>query len=118
MAEFVTPQFWVAVAEIILVNILLSGDNAVVIALACRNLSTRRRRLGIFWGVLGAIVLRIVLTFFAMTLLANPYLKLIGGALLVWIGIKLIAEDEPADHEVKASDRLLTAIWTIIVADL
>src|SRR6266568_7990164 len=108
MAEFVTPQFWVAVAEIILVNILLSGDNAVVIALACRNLATRQRRLGIFWGVMGAIVLRIVLTFFAMTLLANPYLKLVGGALLVWIGIKLIAEED-TEHNVKASDRLLAA---------
>ena len=65
MAEFTTPQFWVAVVEIIFVNILLSGDNAVVIALACRNLSGRQRRLGIFWGVVGAIVLRIILTFFA-----------------------------------------------------
>ena len=118
MADWTTPQFWISVVEIIFVNILLSGDNAVVIALACRNLSPRRRRLGIFWGVLGAIVLRIVLTFFAMTLLTNPYLKLVGGALLIWIGIKLIAEDEPADHAVKASDRLLTAVWTIIVADL
>ena len=118
MAEVGTPQFWVAVVEIILVNILLSGDNAVVIALACRNLATRQRRLGIFWGVMGAIVLRIVLTFFAMTLLANPYLKLVGGALLVWIGIKLIAEDDSGEHKVKASDRLLTAVWTIIVADL
>ena len=118
MAELGTPQFWVAVVEIILVNILLSGDNAVVIALACRNLATRQRRLGIFWGVMGAIVLRIVLTFFAMTLLANPYLKLVGGALLVWIGIKLIAEDDSGEHKVKASDRLLTAVWTIIVADL
>ena len=118
MAELATPQFWLAVVEIILVNILLSGDNAVVIALACRNLATRQRRLGIFWGVMGAIVLRIVLTFFAMTLLANPYLKLVGGALLIWIGIKLIAEDDSGEHKVKASDRLLTAVWTIIVADL
>ena len=101
-----------------MVNILLSGDNAVVIALACRNLSRRQRRLGILWGVLGAIVLRIVLTFFAMSLLVNPYLKLIGGVLLVWIGVKLIAEEEDAEHKVKASDRLLAAIWTIIVADL
>ena len=87
MAEWGAPQFWLAVFQIIVVNILLSGDNAVVIALACRNLSPRRRRQGIFWGVLGAIGLRILLTFFAMSLLANPYLKLIGGALLIWIGI-------------------------------
>src|ERR1700693_1693945 len=118
MAEFMTPQFWIAVAEIMLVNILLSGDNAVVIALACRNLSRRQRRHGIFWGVLGAIGLRIVLTFFAMSLLVNPYLKLIGGALLLWIGVKLIAEEDGSEHDVKASDRLLAAIWTIIVADL
>jgi YjbE family integral membrane protein len=68
--------------------------------------------------VLGAIVLRIVLTLFAMSLLVYPYLKLVGGALLVWIGIKLIAEEDGGDHEIKASDRLLTAVWTIIVADL
>ncbi len=79
MIELGTPQFWVAALEIILINILLSGDNAVVIALACRNLSPRQRKHGIFWGVLAAIVLRIVLTFFAVRLLANPYLKLIGG---------------------------------------
>ena len=118
MTEWGAPQFWVAVFQIIVVNILLSGDNAVVIALACRNLSKRQRRLGIFWGVLGAIGLRIVLTFFAMSLLANPYLKLVGSALLVWIGIKLIAEDDGGEHKVKASDRLLAAVWTIIVADL
>ena len=116
--EIGTPQFWLATLQIILINILLSGDNAVVIALACRNLSRRQRKYGIFWGVLGAIALRIVLTFFAMNLLRNPYLKLIGGALLVWIGIKLIAEGEDGEHDVKASDRLLAAIWTIIIADL
>src|ERR1700693_587099 len=118
MAEFMTPQFWIAVAEIMLVNILLSGDNAVVIALACRNLSRRQRRHGIFWGVLGAIGLRIVLTFFAMSLLVNPYLKLIGGALLVWIGGKLIAGEGDGEHNVQASARLLYAICTITVADL
>ena len=118
MPELMTPQFWIAVVEIIVVNILLSGDNAVVIALACRNLSPRHKRHGIFWGVLGAIVLRIVLTFFAMSLLVYPWLRLVGGALLVWIGIKLIAEDDSGEHQVKASDRLLTAVGTIIVADL
>ncbi|TMH04678.1 MAG: TerC family protein [Betaproteobacteria bacterium] len=118
MSEWLTPQFLIAVAQIIMVNILLSGDNAVVIALACRNLSRRQRRLGILWGVLGAIGLRLILTFFAMSLLVNPYLKLIGGALLLWIGVKLIAEEEGGEHSVKASDRLLSAIWTIIVADL
>ncbi len=118
MVEWGQPQFWVAVVQIIVVNILLSGDNAVVIALACRNLAPKQRRQGIFWGVLGAIGLRIVLTFFAMNLLANPYLKLVGGALLIWIGIKLIADEEEGEHHVKASDRLLAAVRTIIVADV
>src|SRR6202140_3718759 len=101
MAELSTPQFWVAVLQIIMINILLSGDNAVVIALACRNLSRRQRRFGIFWGVLGAIVLRIALTFFAMSLLRNPYLKLIGGLLLLWIGVRLIAEEDGNKRRVK-----------------
>ena len=118
MIDLFATQFWVAVAEIILINILLSGDNAVVIALACRNLPLKQRRQGIFWGVVGAIVLRIALTFFAMSLLVLPYLKLLGGVLLVWIGIKLIAQEEREEHRVKASKRLLAAIWTIIVADL
>ena len=118
MGDWSQPQFWVAVVQIIVVNILLSGDNAVVIALACRNLAPKQRRQGIFWGVLGAIGLRIVLTFFAMNLLSNPYLKLVGGALLIWIGIKLIADEEDGAHHVKASDRLLAAVWTIVVADV
>jgi YjbE family integral membrane protein len=118
MAELLTPQFLVSVLEIILINILLSGDNAVVIALACRNLPDKLRRQGILWGVLGAIVLRIILTYFAMSLLNYPWLKLIGAVLLIWIGIKLIAGEENSEHEVKASDRLISAIWTILIADL
>jgi len=116
--QFGSPQFWVAGLEIIVINILLSGDNAVVIALACRNLSRRMRVLGIFWGVMGAIVLRVVLTFFAVQLLQLPYLQIIGALLLLWIGIKLIAEDDDGEANVKASDRLLAAVWTVIVADL
>jgi YjbE family integral membrane protein len=118
MAELFTPQFLVSVFEIILINILLSGDNAVVIALACRNLPDNLRRKGILWGVLGAIILRIVLTYFAMSLLNYPWLKLIGAVLLIWIGIKLIAGEEHVEHEVKASNRLLSAVWTILIADL
>jgi YjbE family integral membrane protein len=116
--EFASSQFWVAALEIIVINILLSGDNAVVIALACRNLPKKQRALGIFWGVIGAVVLRIVITFFAVQLLLLPYLQLVGAALLVWIGIKLVAEDEGGEHDVKASDRLLSAVKTVIVADL
>ena len=118
MAEFTTPQFWLAVGAIIFVNILLSGDNAVVIALACRNLSPRARRQGIFWGVLGAIVFRIALTFFVMSLLVDPWLKLVGAALLAWIGVRLIAEDASSVRPVTASNRLLVAVGTILVADL
>ena len=116
--EFGTPQFWVAAMEIIVINILLSGDNAVVIALACRNLPPKQRTLGIFWGVIGAVVLRIILTFFAVSLLRLPYLQLVGAALLVWIGIGLIAEDEDGEHDIQAHGRLLSAVKTVIVADL
>ena len=114
-----TPQFWLAALEIVVINILLSGDNAVVIALACRNLPPRQRRWGVFWGAAGAIVLRVVLTFFAVSLLQLSYLKIIGGVLLVWIGIKLIAEEGgEGGHDVQGSDRLLAAVRTVIIADL
>ena len=117
--EIGSPHFWVASLEIIVINILLSGDNAVVIALACRNLPAGQRRWGIFWGAIGAIVLRIILTFFAVSLLKLPWLKIVGGIALVWIGIKLIAQEEEGDGvEVKASDKLLAAVWTVIVADI
>jgi YjbE family integral membrane protein len=119
--EFGTTQFWLASFEIIVINILLSGDNAVVIALACRNLPGRQRTLGIILGAVGAIVLRIVLTFFAVTMLDLPWLKLAGGALLLWIGVKLIAEEEEegeGEAKIAASDRLWSAVRTVIVADL
>jgi YjbE family integral membrane protein len=114
-----TPQFWLAALEIVVINILLSGDNAVVIALACRNLPPRQRRWGVFWGAIGAIVLRIILTFFAVSLLQLSYLKIVGGALLVWIGVKLIAEEDgEGGHDVQGSDRMLAAIRTVVIADL
>ena len=116
-AELSTPEFWVAAVQIVIVNILLSGDNAVVIALACRNLPPKQRRWGVFWGAFGAIALRIVLTVFALSLLALPWLKLVGGVLLLWIGIKLIAEEE-GDEEIAGSDRLFSAVKTIVIADL
>jgi YjbE family integral membrane protein len=117
--DFGTPQFWLAGLEIIVINILLSGDNAVVIALACRNLPPHQRRWGVFWGAVGAIVLRIILTFFAVSLLQLSFLKLIGGVLLLWIGIKLIAEEDSEEgHEVKASDKMFAAIRTVVIADL
>jgi len=113
-----TPQFWLAALQIIYINILLAGDNAVVIALACRDLPPKQRRWGIIWGAAGAIVLRIVLTIFAVTLLELPWLKVVGGVLLLWIGIKLIVEDGEDSKDVKASDRLLSAVRTVIIADL
>ncbi|MHB8493286.1 MAG: TerC family protein [Casimicrobiaceae bacterium] len=116
--DIVTPQFWVAALEIIVINILLSGDNAVVIALACRNLPPKQRRWGIFWGAIGAIVLRIILTFFAVSLLKLPWLKIVGGVALVWIGIKLITQEDDEGVDVKASEQLLAAVWTVIVADV
>ena len=116
---FATPQFWVDVFKIIVIDLLLSGDNAVVIALACRNLPPHQRRKGIMYGVGGAIGLRILLTFFAVTLLSLPYLKLVGALLLLWIGIKLILpEEEHSADNIKADTRLIGAIKTIIDADL
>ena len=114
-----SAQLWVDVFKIIMIDLLLSGDNAVVIALACRNLPLEQRKKGIVFGVLGAIVLRIVLTFFAVSLLSLPYLKLVGALLLIWIGIKLILpEDEHNEDSIKADTRLFGAVKTIIIADL
>ena len=87
-------SFWIALGQIIIIDILLGGDNAVVIALACRKLPAAQRTKGIIYGTAGAIVLRVVLIMFAMTLLKLPFLKLAGALLLVWIGIKLLAPDE------------------------
>ena len=117
--DFLTsPEFWVALGQIIIIDILLGGDNAVVIALACRKLPPAQRAKGIIWGTAGAIILRVVLIAFAMTLLNLPFLKFVGAILLVWIGMKLLAPDEDGHGDVAGSDRLLAAIKTIIVADL
>jgi len=111
-------DFWIAVGQIIMIDILLGGDNAVVIALACRKLPPNLRIKGILWGTIGAIVLRVVLIFFALTLLAIAYLKLVGAVLLLWIGVKLLAPEDDAHGDIQASDKLVAAIKTIIVADL
>ncbi|MCE7913586.1 MAG: TerC family protein [Nitrosomonas sp. PRO4] len=115
--SFDNPQFWIAVMQIIAIDIVLGGDNAVVIALACRRLPEHQRKLGIFWGVFGAIALRVLLIFFALSLLAIPYLKIVGAALLIWIGIKLLQPEPEGVHEINASTTLIGAIKTIIVAD-
>jgi YjbE family integral membrane protein len=119
MEQFMTAEFWVAVGQIIMIDILLGGDNAVVIALACRRLPAAQRVKGILWGTAGAIALRVILIFFALTLLAIPFLKLVGAALLVWIGVKLLLPDHEDEHaNIQASDRLWGAVKTVIVADL
>ncbi|MEY3252816.1 MAG: hypothetical protein RL227_1789, partial [Pseudomonadota bacterium] len=118
MEALSSPEFWIAVGQIIMIDILLGGDNAVVIALACRKLPPAQRTKGIIWGTAGAIVLRVILIFFALTLLAIPYLKLIGAILLVWIGVKLLAPEDDAHGDIAASDKLWAAVKTVIVADL
>jgi YjbE family integral membrane protein len=118
MEALASPAFWIAVGQIIMIDILLGGDNAVVIALACRKLPPAQRTKGIIWGTAGAIILRVILIFFALTLLAIPYLKIVGALLLVWIGVKLIAPDDEGHGDIQASDKLWAAVKTIIVADL
>jgi YjbE family integral membrane protein len=111
------PGFWVSVAQIIAIDILLGGDNAVVIALACRGLPPAQRTQGILWGVVGAIALRILLIFFAVELLTLPFLKIVGGLLLLWIGTKLLLPQSDGHGDVKASTTLLGAVRTVIIAD-
>ena len=118
MEEFLTAQFWLAVGQIIMIDILLGGDNAVVIALACRQLPKNLRLKGILWGTAGAIVLRVVLIAFALTLLQVPFLKLVGAALLLWIGVKLLVPEEEGHSDIQGSDKLWAAVKTVIVADL
>jgi YjbE family integral membrane protein len=117
--DWLAPGTWLAAAQIVYINVLLSGDNAVVIALACRDLPPAQKRWGVIWGAAGAIVLRILLTIFAVTLLALPWLKIVGGVLLIWIGIKLIAEEEAGNGQtIRGSNRLWSAVRTVVIADL
>ncbi|MGD8207664.1 MAG: TerC family protein [Thiohalocapsa sp.] len=110
--------FLISVLQIIAIDILLGGDNAVVIALACRRLPESQRNKGILWGVFGAIALRLILIFFALQLLALPFLKVIGAVLLLWIGIKLLQpEDGEAHASLDAPSHLLGAVKTIVIAD-
>lgn len=118
MEEFLTAQFWLAVGQIIMIDILLGGDNAVVIALACRQLPPKLRTKGILWGTAGAIVLRVILIAFALTLLQVPFLKLVGAALLLWIGVKLLVPNDDEHSNIQGSDKLWAAVKTVIIADL
>ena len=116
--EFFTMIDWSVVIQIIIIDLLLGGDNAVVIALACRNLHPNQRRKGIIWGTAGAIILRVILVAFAVILLQIPFLKLVGGALLLWIGYKLMVQHDAEEHNMDAPDKLFAAIKTIIIADI
>lgn len=117
MLEFLQTLSWAAVFQIILIDILLGGDNAVVIALACRNLPPKQRMQGILWGTAGAIALRVVLIAFALTLLTIPYLKIVGALLLLWIGVKLLIPEDEAHGNISGGGSIWSAIKTIIVAD-
>src|SRR5262245_1961710 len=116
MDMLLTSFFWVTLWQIIMINILLSGDNAVVIALASRNLRPEQQTQARLFHSIGAIGLRIILTFFAVVLLGFPYLKIVGAILLVWIGIKMLIPED-GDAELDAHSGLWAAIKTIIVAD-
>ena len=118
MEEFMTASFWLAVGQIIMIDILLGGDNAVVIALACRNLPPKQRTQGIIYGTIGAIVLRVILIAFALALLAIPYLKIVGAVLLIWIGVTLLQPEGDDAHNISSSDKLWGAVKTVIIADL
>jgi YjbE family integral membrane protein len=113
-----TTQFWIGLMTIIWVNIILSGDNAVVIALAARSLPPHQQKKAVFWGAGAAVVMRIFLTIVAVKLLSFPYLKLIGGALLLWIAVKLLVPEEDSGDEIESSANLFAAIKTILIADL
>ncbi len=111
------PVAWLPLLEIIWIDLLLSGDNAVVIALACRSLPGRQRRLGILLGSGVAIVLRVVFTLLIAELLDMPFVKIAGGLLLAWIAVKLADEDGPQEKPIRSASTLWSAIWLIVLAD-
>jgi YjbE family integral membrane protein len=113
-----SAAFWAALTQIAFINLLLSGDNALVIALAVRALPGRQRVLGQVWGAVGAVVLRLIFLRVVMWLLMVPYLKLAGGLLLVWIAFKLVHSESGAEAEIRHGVSLWDAIWIIIVADI
>ena len=112
------PDFWVGLMKIIWINIILSGDNAVVIALAARSLPPEQQKKAIFFGSAAAVVLRIILTVVAVKLLALPYLQLIGGLLLLYIGVQLLSENDEEEGEHKEYGSMAAAVRTILIADL
>lgn len=118
MEEILYNAAFISILQIIAIDIVLGGDNAIVIALACKNLPEKQRKLGIFYGALGAIILRVIMVFFATSLLMISGLKIIGGLLLLWIGVKLILDSgKETSVEVSQEKNLFGAIKTIIIAD-
>ena len=115
--EFSLQAFWIPLLQIIWINIVLSGDNAVVIALAARSLPPRQQRLAVAWGSGAAVAMRVALTLFAVAVLQLPYLKLIGAALLLWIGVQLLLPEE-GEANIDGHENLIAAIRTILIADL
>jgi len=119
MIEYLSsPLFWVGLGQIMVVNIVLSGDNAVVIALAARSLPPRQRKQAIIWGSIAAIILRVILTVVAVELLKMPYLKIIGSLLLFWIAVQLLTPGDDDGDGIASSGNLMAAIRTILIADL
>ncbi|MBB6306922.1 TerC family protein [Xanthobacter tagetidis] len=115
--DFASPTFWVSLLQIIWIDLLLSGDNAVVIALACRSLPPNQRKWGILLGAGAAVGLRIIFALMVSYLLGIPFLKVVGGLLLLWIAVKLITDNEGEAHHVESSDSLWKAVRTIAIAD-
>ena len=118
MAEIMAPQFWTGLMAIIWVNIILSGDNAVVIALAARSLPEQQQKKAVMWGAGAAVVMRILLTIVAVELLELSFLKIIGSVLLIWIAVKLLIPEEGGEEDIASSNNLFAAIKTILIADL
>lgn len=113
-----STDFWIGLVKIVWINIILSGDNAVVIAMAARSLPAAQQQRAVLFGSGAAVVLRIVLTIVAAKLLALPYLQVLGGLLLLWIGLQLLGEEEEGDGEAKDYGSMMAAVRTILLADL
>jgi len=116
--DLASPVFWLALGQIVWINIILSGDNAVVIALAARSLPPAQQKKAIIWGSGAAVGLRIVLTLVAAYLLTLPYLQIVGGLLLLWIGVQLLSEEDEDEGNGKEHGTLMAAVRTILIADL
>lgn len=114
--DIMSPEFWTALVTIIFIDLILAGDNAIVIGMAARKLAPEQQKKAIFWGTFGAVAIRIVATVLVVELLKIPGLQLVGGLLLVWIAFKLLINEE--EHkDIKAKDSLWGAVQTIVIAD-